>query len=806
MYEGLVDKRAYLNTIGCLLQDPTLLDDLDRPIEREDFNTESFYELLFVAIYNLHMQGCTSIDEFSIDSYLSTYKKQYTVFQENRGIEYLSNAREMSSLENYDYYYHRLRKYSLLRYYEKQGLDTRFIFDGSTADVSKIESEQVKFDNYTEQDIVEKVESTFVINPNLKYCTNTLSTDVQAGDGMTELVNELMEVPDVGMALNNEGLNTVARGARLGCLFMRSCVQGGGKAAPNDTVIPTPDGFRKIGDIKVGDYLFDRRGNPTKVLNVFPQPEKKQVYEMILEDGRVARCCEEHLWTYRCGNNTLVSPTKEMISLCYSGKNCDIPINESVNFPEKPQLPSELSPYEIGLEVGKAIAANMPSCFPDSFLFTKYSSGSITQRKQILQGIMEYFSLFPSNRFKWTRGNENDDFVERFRFCIYNNKYLKQFVCNLCRSLGILTKETSTEIIAEQRKEKWVKIIDIIPTNEYVDMTCFTVDNDENLFLMNDYIVTHNTRLAAGDACKIAVPYYYDTDQKKYVYTGNSEPTTIFTTEMPVDEIQTLLIAAISKVNEEHILYGTYEKGELERVNQAISYIASSPLYIVHIPDFSIEDIKNQIKKYNREFGVRYFFFDYIHTSLRLMAEVNGKSGVGLKEHQLLLVFATELKTIAQQLDVFIFTASQLNGEAQGALYKDQNLLSGSKALANKLDMGVISMAPTKAELKKIESVLHKKVNMPVPNMCHWVYKVRRGRLTRIIIWTKVDLGTMTEQCLFVTNYDFELINMDFTKIEQVEQRIKEHSVPMSKVPDEPVEIPEEEPEEVTNKGKWGEW
>lgn len=74
----------------------------------------------------------------------------------------------------------------------------------------------------------------------------------------------------------------------------------------------------------------------------------------------------------------------------------------------------------------------------------------------------------------------------------------------------------------------------------------------------------------------------------------------------------------------------------------------------MHIPDFSIEDIKNQIKKYNREFSVRYFFFDYIHTSLRLMAEVNSKSGMGLKEHQLLLVFATELKTIAQQLDVFI--------------------------------------------------------------------------------------------------------------------------------------------------------
>ena len=537
---GLVDKRAILQIIGCLLQDSSLIDDIDRPLDRTDFASENFYELLFVAIYNLHMQGVGNVDEFAIDSYLSNYKEQYKIFQDNNGLDYLVSAREMSDLSNYEYNYHRLRKYSLLRYYEKQGLDTRFIYDSTITEGNKAETEQIKFDNYTEQDIVEMVEATFVITPNMKYCTNTLSTDIQAADGMRTLVTDLMEVPDVGLALNNEGLNTVSRGARLGCLFMRSCPQGGGK-----------------------------------------------------------------------------------------------------------------------------------------------------------------------------------------------------------------------------------------------------------------------TRMAAGDACKIAVPYFYDTETKSFVYTGNSEPTTIFSTEMPVDEIQTLIIAAVSKVNEEHILYGIYEHDEWDRVQQAIKYIEASPLYIVHIPDFSIEDIKNQIKKYNREFSVRYFFFDYIHTSLRLMAEVNGKSGMGLKEHQLLLVFATELKTIAQQLDVFIFTASQLNGEAQSAQYKDQNLLAGSKALANKLDMGIISMAPTKAELKRIEPVLHKMVGIPMPNMCHWVYKVRRGRITRIIIWTKADLGTMDEKALFVTDYDFGLIDIDFTKIEQVEEKIKEHSVLISQVPDKPVEIQDDEEEIVERKFDW---
>ena len=900
-HEGLVDKRAYLNTIGCLLQDSSLIDDIDRPLDRTDFNTENFYELLFVAIYNLHMQGCTTIDEFSIDSYLSNYKDQYSIFQENQGIEYLSNAREMATLENYEYYYHRLRKYSLLRYYEKQGLDTRFIYDSTIVDTSKMESEQIKFDNYTEQDIIEMVETTFVINPNMKYCTNTLSTDVQAGDGMTNLVNELMEVPDVGLALNNEGLNTVSRGARLGCLFMRSCPQGGGKAIPNDTVIPTPTGFRKVGDIKAGDYLFDKQGCPTKVINVFPQPVKKQVYELKLADGRKARCCEDHLWTYYSDHRRLrTESVKEILQRInnskYGFKDAEgryrfaLPINKAVQYQEKEY---SVPPYVMGLLLGdgsfriqdsqKALVYSSEDDFLPNHIATimqwdykKYSDknysyvfkyknqkynhenvwveevlkdypelwneksnekfipkdyllGSVKQRLDLLKGLLD------------TDGNVDEKARITFSTTSPN---LRDDMCELCRSLGYiatvgidkrvkyangeaykikiqmpleekskvfnLPKHLNKIIPYAERGKKTVKyknsvkIVSIEATEDYADMTCFTVDNAENLFLMNDYIVTHNTRMAVGDACKISVPYYYDICRNQYIYTGNCEPTTIFSTEMPVDEIQTLLIAAVSKVNEEHILYGTYEEGELERVKQAISYIESSPLYIVHIPDFSIEDIKNQIKKYNREFSVRYFFFDYIHTSLRLMAEVNGKSGMGLKEHQLLLVFATELKTIAQQLNVFIFTASQLNGEAQSALYKDQNLLAGSKALANKLDMGVISMAPTKAERKKIEPVLHKMVNMPAPNMCHWVYKVRRGQLTRIIIWTKVDLGTMTEQCLFVTNYDFELIDMDFTKIEQVEEKIKEHSVLLTKVPDNPTK--EETEEEPPNKKSWGSW
>ena len=70
-----------------------------------------------------------------------------------------------------------------------------------------------------------------------------------------------------------------------------------GKAVPVQTELPTPDGPRQAGSISVGDLLFDREGHPTKVIGVYPQNEKKEVYELTFGDGRKAKCCLDHLWS-----------------------------------------------------------------------------------------------------------------------------------------------------------------------------------------------------------------------------------------------------------------------------------------------------------------------------------------------------------------------------------------------------------------------------------------------------------------------------------------------------------------------------
>jgi len=70
---------------------------------------------------------------------------------------------------------------------------------------------------------------------------------------------------------------------------------GAGKATPVSTLIPTPTGYRRFGDLKVGDYVFSADGKPTKVQKIFPQG-MKDAYKVTLSDGRSAVCCKEHLW------------------------------------------------------------------------------------------------------------------------------------------------------------------------------------------------------------------------------------------------------------------------------------------------------------------------------------------------------------------------------------------------------------------------------------------------------------------------------------------------------------------------------
>lgn len=272
------------------------------------------------------------------------------------------------------------------------------------------------------------------------------------------------------------------------------------------------------------------------------------------------------------------------------------------------------------------------------------------------------------------------------------------------------------------------------------------------------------TRSMIADACYIGCNKIYD-ETFGWIKNGVAEPVLYITTEQELEEIQTMMLAFLSAVNEEHIINGKYEGDEEERVLKAAEILEQSPIYIEELPDFSLKDVEDRIKKNVREKNVKYICHDYIHTSLKILEEITRRSGgVKLREDNILFMLSTKLKDICNQYGVFILSSTQLNGDWKDAKIPDQNLLRGAKAIADKIDLGGILLPVTTDDIKALEPILNSNI-FAKPTIKLSIYKNRRGRYKGVILWCKADLGCCRIQPMFATTYDYEMIEINNTKI-----------------------------------------
>jgi replicative DNA helicase len=869
-----IDIPSCLQVIGAAYLNPDILDNPQYNFNTEDF-PEEFHQIIFGSIYNLHSLGVEQITGSNIEDYLSTRPKKLAIYQLNKGTEFLQKLAENTQTAAFGYYYNRMKKMTLLRMYKyKLGLDLTWLYDSDNIlDAKKRQQQEDWLDNTPIEEIADLIDKQ-ILQIRSKYVSDKEDIEfVQAGTGAMELLESLQKTPDYGYPLYGNLINTVFRGARLGKFYLRSMPTNVGKAIPNDTLIPTPIGWRKVGDIRTGDYLFGQDGKPTKVLATYPQTTKKQVWEVVFADGRIARCCGEHLWEYQIkgknGRVTKVNTTEEIYRNAQKLKNnfkdsdnrgyrYRIRLNEPVEYPEKE---FSVSPYAMGALIGdgsfrydkinKAITFSSEndeipkyvgeeigyiphknskynfnysfkksiddkhnlwveeifSDYPqlwnlkseDKFIPEDYLMGSIEQRYSLLQGLLD------------TDGSI-DKKSACVTFCTISSK-LKNDIIKLAESLGMATsvrednraekyvtgvcytvtlqckneikpklfklkRKKEIAILHANKAQKYYKdalaIVEIRKTNDYADMTCFTVDNSDHLFLMNDYIVTHNTRTMIADAAYIACDEIYDLNKQEWVPNGTSEPTMLITTEQRVEEIQTMIWAFVSGVPEDHILENRYNAGELDRVIHAIEIIERSPLYIKELPDFSLADIELNIKTGLNNYKVKYVFLDYIHSSMKILSEISSKSKVaGLREDNVLFLIGVKLKDIAVENDVFILSSTQLNGQYVSADIPDQNLLRGAKSLGDKVDAGMIALRVTEDD-KNFLVPFCEKNGFEIPTMKISVYKNRRGRYNHFYLWCTSDLSTCRVNPIFATEYDYSVITIEDTKIKVFDDKEKE--------------------------------
>lgn len=497
MKSNYIDQKSIIQVIGSIYQNPNLLDEEQYSFNEEDFPGE-FHRIMFGSIYNLHALGAKVITVNTIEDYLEQREKKYAVYKSYNGDEWLEQCKETVNVATFDYYYKRLKKFTLLRMYDNAGVNVSNIYDANNITDIKLKQKQEDWlDTHSIEEIADLINDR-IEDIKLKFVENGSDDIRNASDNQKKLLDELQKTPNVGYPMCGKYINRIFRGARFGCVFLRSA----------------PTNFGK-------------------------------------------------------------------------------------------------------------------------------------------------------------------------------------------------------------------------------------------------------SRLMIADACNFACNEIYNPATQEWEANGSSEPTIYITTEQAIDEIQTMMWSYMAGVPEDHILENKYEDGELDRVKRAINIIENSPLYIRELPDFSLQDVENVVKLGIRKYGIRYICFDYIHSSMKVLSEISGKSNVkGLREDNVLFMMSVRLKDIARQYDVFILTSTQVNGEYTEEKVFDQNLLRGAKAIADKVDAGMIMLPVTEQDRESIKLFCDKN-GFEVPTLKISIYKNRRGRYNHIFLWCNPDLDTCRINVQFVTSYLYEPIEME---------------------------------------------
>ena len=94
-------------------------------------------------------------------------------------------------------------------------------------------------------------------------------------------------------------LDDMLNGLQNGEMIIVAARPSMGKAQPLDAGVLTTSGFKRMGDLRLGDQLASVDGDSSQVTGIYPQGQR-QVYRMTFADGRSTECCAEHLWRVHC--------------------------------------------------------------------------------------------------------------------------------------------------------------------------------------------------------------------------------------------------------------------------------------------------------------------------------------------------------------------------------------------------------------------------------------------------------------------------------------------------------------------------
>lgn len=268
-------------------------------------------------------------------------------------------------------------------------------------------------------------------------------------------------------------------------IFMFGCRRFG-KALLDSEILYLEDREKMIGNIVVGDKIYDDKGNLVEVVGVYPQG-KVTTYRVVFEDGRNVICCGNHQWRVNHGGKWHVRSLRAIAGLDY--KSMSIPVGEALNYPTA-KLPVPPSAYASMLVA--YLGGYSGDMFFDKYVCKKFLRSSIDQKKDFIENFIRSFRNVVTGEEELMLSHIDMDVIN--------------FVQRMFWASGWYAKlEGNKLILSRNRKELKIRSISIYGKEH---ATCITVDNDSHLFLTTNYIVTHNTAIMSSFLARNATMTY----------------------------------------------------------------------------------------------------------------------------------------------------------------------------------------------------------------------------------------------------------------------------------------------------------
>ena len=196
--------------------------------------------------------------------------------QEN-GKSFLQDCEIESEVENFSYYYNKLKKVNLVRELQISKDKINQIYCEDVLDEKYIEIND-RFEKMQTVDIINILKSS-VANIENKYVLNNVAEESRPSDTIRQKIKEWKKKPEIGCMLQGDIFNTITRGGRKGKLYIRSAGSGVGKTRSmvgDACHIAYPIRY----DPKVNKWIST--GSCEKVLYVMTEQDTEEIDTMIL--------------------------------------------------------------------------------------------------------------------------------------------------------------------------------------------------------------------------------------------------------------------------------------------------------------------------------------------------------------------------------------------------------------------------------------------------------------------------------------------------------------------------------------------